>query len=50
MIDDKTYQDWSNQAPWPSPLQVRQDLVISRALIEIYNHPVLKKEGSPTIL
>jgi len=29
------------RAPWPQDAQVEQDLVISRALVEIFSHPVL---------
>jgi predicted nucleotidyltransferase component of viral defense system len=33
--------EWRNIAPWRANEQVEQDLVISRALVEIYNDPVL---------
>lgn len=32
---------WSLIAPWGEPRQVEQDLIISRALVEIFNHPRL---------
>ncbi len=32
---------WREQAPWVDNSQVEQDLVISRALVEIFSHPVL---------
>lgn len=32
---------WRTQVPWPSDTQVEQDLVISRALVEMYAHPVV---------
>ena len=32
---------WRRTAPWSSDAQVEQDLVISRALVEIYSDPVL---------
>lgn len=35
---------WRQQAPWPTDAQVEQDLVLSRALIEIFNHPLLSRE------
>jgi len=44
MIDRGTLSDWRKHAPWVDATQIEQDLVISRALIEIYNHPLLKKE------
>ena len=36
--------EWKEHAPWQSDAQVEQDLVLSRALIEIYSNPLLKKE------
>lgn len=44
MIDIQSLLIWRNYAPWVDPSQIEQDLIISRALVEIYNHPLLKKE------
>jgi hypothetical protein len=33
--------EWRAQAPWVQDFQVEQDLVISRALVEIFSHPLL---------
>jgi predicted nucleotidyltransferase component of viral defense system len=33
--------EWRAEAPWVQDLQVEQDLVISRALVEIFSHPLL---------
>jgi predicted nucleotidyltransferase component of viral defense system len=33
--------EWRAHAPWRENAQVEQDLVISRALVEIFSHPVL---------
>ncbi|MCY4226694.1 MAG: nucleotidyl transferase AbiEii/AbiGii toxin family protein [Gammaproteobacteria bacterium] len=33
--------EWRTQAPWSENFQVEQDLVISRALVEIFSAPVL---------
>lgn len=33
--------EWSAKAPWPDPVQVEQDLILSRLLIEIAAHPLL---------
>jgi predicted nucleotidyltransferase component of viral defense system len=33
--------EWRAQAPWVQDIQVEQDLVICRALVEIFSHPVL---------
>jgi predicted nucleotidyltransferase component of viral defense system len=32
---------WRTHAPWPQLSQVEQDLIICRALVEIYSHPLL---------
>jgi predicted nucleotidyltransferase component of viral defense system len=34
--------EWRAQAPWVQDFQVEQDLVISRALVEIFSHPLLR--------
>lgn len=44
MIEPASIISWRKQAPWRSDAQVEQDLILSRALIDIYNHPVLSKE------
>jgi len=44
MIDKQSLLIWRNHVPWVSPAQVEQDLIISRALVDIYNHPLLKRE------
>lgn len=35
---------WSEHAPWTDERQVEQDLIISRAVIELFNDPLLKQE------
>lgn len=42
MIPKAFIQAWSNQAPWPDYNQIEQDLIISRALCDIFNSPALK--------
>lgn len=42
MIPRDYITEWRAQAPWVQDFQVEQDLVISRALVEIFSHPVLK--------
>jgi len=32
---------WRAHAPWPSNEQVEQDLVLSRALVAMYQHPIV---------
>ncbi|EQD36876.1 hypothetical protein B1B_16360, partial [mine drainage metagenome] len=42
MIPRDYITEWRAQAPWVQDFQVEQDLVISRALVEIFSHSVLK--------
>lgn len=42
MIPRDYITEWRRQTPWVQDFQVEQDLVISRALVEIFSHPVLK--------
>lgn len=41
MIPEANITAWSQIAPWAEPRQVEQDLIISRALVEIFNHDLL---------
>ena len=41
MIPSRHIADWRIRAPWVRNVQVEQDLIISRALVEIFSHPVL---------
>lgn len=41
MIPNAYLQEWSAHAPWPDPRQIEQDLIISRALCDIFNSPKL---------
>lgn len=43
MISSAFITEWSQQCPWSSPAQVEQDLVLSRALVEIYADPELRE-------
>lgn len=43
MIPEIAIQEWQENAPWPSPEQVEQDLLICRALVAIYSDPYLAK-------
>lgn len=42
MIPRDYITEWRGQAPWVQDFQVEQDLVISKALIDIFTNPVLK--------
>jgi predicted nucleotidyltransferase component of viral defense system len=35
---------WAAGAPWPTRQQIEQDLILSRLVIEIANHPLLGNE------
>jgi predicted nucleotidyltransferase component of viral defense system len=41
MIPETNITAWSQIAPWGEPRQVEQDLIISRALVDIFNHDLL---------
>ena len=41
MIPAAFLQAWSTKAPWPDLRQVEQDLIISRALCDLFNAPAL---------
>lgn len=43
MIQNSFITEWRASAPWPESHQVEQDLVISKALIQIYSDEELKK-------
>ena len=44
MIPKMNIVAWSRTAPWPEDRQVEQDLVVCRALVEIFKDDFLKKE------
>ncbi len=41
MIPQDFISEWKQHAPWPRNDQVEQDLIICRALVEIFSHPLL---------
>ena len=41
MIPRDFILEWREQAPWPQDFQVEQDLIISRALVDIFSNPLL---------
>ncbi len=41
MIPRDYITEWRSEAPWVQDIQVEQDLVICRALVEIFSNPVL---------
>ncbi len=44
MIPTQNIVAWSKVAPWAEPRQVEQDLIIARALVELFSDPFLSKE------
>jgi predicted nucleotidyltransferase component of viral defense system len=42
MIPRDYITEWRAEAPWVEDSQVEQDLVISRAIVEIFSHPLLR--------
>jgi len=42
MIPKRYINEWREQAPWPVDAQVEQDLIIARALVEMYSDDLLK--------
>ena len=53
MIPRRYIDEWKVVAPWPNDAQVEQDLVIARALVEIFSDDLLKKSlafrGGPAL-
>ena len=41
MIPSSYLQEWSAHAPWPDSRQIEQDLIICRALCDLFNAPAL---------
>ncbi len=42
MIPRDYITEWRSRAPWSDDAQIEQDLVICRALVNIFSHPVLR--------
>jgi predicted nucleotidyltransferase component of viral defense system len=45
MIPRMNIISWSAKAPWAEMKQIEQDLIISRALVELFTDPVLAREA-----
>jgi predicted nucleotidyltransferase component of viral defense system len=43
MIPKTFITEWSAFAPWLEPRQIEQDLIITTALLKLYNHPILRE-------
>ena len=44
MIPTAYLQEWSHIAPWPDIRQIEQDLIICRALCDLFNDPFLAQK------
>jgi len=44
MIPELFIEEWKSCAPWSGAHQVEQDLILCRALMEIYSHPLLSRK------
>ena len=44
MIDRPALVAWRSKVPWPNPVQIEQDLLLSRLMIEIARDEVLGPE------
>ena len=42
MIENFYLNEWRQQVPWQQSLQVEQDLIISRALVNLYDEMISK--------
>lgn len=43
MISEIFIEDWRKSVKWQTPAQIEQDLIISRALVELYSEPHIKE-------
>lgn len=43
MIPQEFINEWRLAAPWPTEAQIEQDLILSRAIIDIFSEPLLAK-------
>ncbi len=43
MIPENFITEWKNKAPWKDNAQVEQDLILSRAIVEIFSNKLLKE-------
>lgn len=44
MLPRAALNAWAQQVPWPNDVDVEQDLILSRAIVDIANHPLLGEE------
>lgn len=46
MIPRANITAWRNHAPWPDDSHVEQDLVLSRAIVELFNRPAVAEQAA----
>ena len=44
MIPQAFITEWQARAPWPQPVQIEQDLILSRLIIEVATRAPLAEE------
>lgn len=44
MIAQAYLNEWASRTPWPQQVQIEQDLILSRLIVEIAQHELLKDE------
>ena len=44
MIPMAYITQWRQVAPWPDDMQVEQDLILSRTIVEIFSNPFLSEQ------
>lgn len=43
MLPRRYIEEWKTYAPWPEDSQVEQDLIIEKALLQLFSDPYLQK-------
>lgn len=43
MIPRRYIEEWKEFAPWPEDAQVEQDLIIEKALVQLFSEPFLRE-------
>ncbi len=43
MLPRRYIEEWKEFAPWPEDAQVEQDLVIEKAMLELFSDPFLQE-------
>jgi hypothetical protein len=46
MLPRRYIEEWKEFAPWPEDAQVEQDLIIEKAMLELFSDPFLQEPQS----